>query len=51
MSFLLFLNGGSILMEKYLDKFKVEIDYENQPFEKMENNPYEIVIANGKICT
>ena len=35
-------------MEKYLDKFKVEIDYENQPFEKMENNPYEIVIATAK---
>ena len=35
-------------MEEYLDKIKVEIDYENQPFENMKINPYEIVIAAAK---
>lgn len=35
-------------MEERLDKFKVEIDYENQKFEELEINPYEIVIAASK---
>ena len=35
-------------MEEYLDKLKVEIDYENQPFDNMKINPYEIVIATAK---
>ena len=35
-------------MEEYPNKFKVEIDYENQPFEDMEINPYEVVLAASK---
>ena len=35
-------------MEEYLDKLKVKIDYENQPFDKLKINPYEIVIATAK---
>ncbi len=31
-----------------MNKFKVEINYEEQSFEEMEANPYEIVIACSK---
>ncbi len=31
-----------------MEKFKVEIDYEKQSFEDMENNSYEIIIAAAK---
>ncbi len=35
-------------MKDYLDKLKVDIDYENQPFDNLKINPYEIVIATAK---
>ena len=31
-----------------MDKFKVEIDYEEQSFDDMDANPYEIIIAAAK---
>lgn len=35
-------------MDEFLKKFKVNIDYDEQSFEDMTLNPYEVVIAASK---
>ena len=37
-----------VLKEKIAEKLNVVVDYENQPFEDMSVNPYELAVATAK---
>ena len=37
-----------ILKEKIAEKLNVVVDYENQSFENMSANPYEVAVATSK---